>query len=80
MKQSFASKKKWLGGASMKRRANSTALFALSAVLLMALALSACGKKSPEPGTVKDEALAVGGRRRAFPRPMKITSRTWTAP
>ena len=30
------------------------------AALLLGLALNSCGKKAPEPGTIKDEALMVG--------------------
>jgi hypothetical protein len=36
-------------------------------VLTIALAVAACGKKRPESGTVKDEALTVGRTAQSFP-------------
>jgi hypothetical protein len=35
--------------------------------IILVLALSGCGKKSPTPGSVKDEALAVGRTAESFP-------------
>lgn len=39
----------------------------LAVALCLAFAAQGCGKKSPEPGTVKDEALTVGRAAASFP-------------
>jgi hypothetical protein len=48
----------------MKRR---TALTALVATVLALVLVAACGKKSPAPGTVLDEAMAAGRKADSFP-------------
>ncbi|HEY3167818.1 MAG TPA: hypothetical protein VGK57_11350, partial [Candidatus Binatia bacterium] len=39
----------------------------LALLLLVVVAAWGCGKRSPEPGTVKDEALTVGRNTESFP-------------
>ena len=39
----------------------------LAILLFIVLALAGCGRKLPEPGTVKDEALTVGRNTESFP-------------
>jgi hypothetical protein len=42
-------------------------LFIVSVLLIIGVVLAGCGKKSPEPGTVLDEALMVGRTADTFP-------------
>ena len=39
----------------------------LAVLLVVVVAAAACGKRSPEPGAVKDEALTVGRTAESFP-------------
>jgi hypothetical protein len=39
----------------------------LAILLVVVVAAAACGKRSPEPGAVKDEALTVGRTAETFP-------------
>src|SRR4026208_1902064 len=39
----------------------------LIAAMVLGLSLNSCGKKAPEPGTIKDEALMVGRTAASFP-------------
>ena len=39
----------------------------LSPLCCLAFRLNSCGKKAPEPGTIKDEALMVGRTAESFP-------------
>ncbi len=39
----------------------------LIAAMVLAISLNSCGKKAPEPGTIKDEALMAGRDAKSFP-------------
>ena len=46
---------------------NYRSISSLVGALLLGVCLTSCGKKTPEPGTIKDEALMVGRTAESFP-------------